>query len=56
MMIGKHAPEGCSVRLKEADFSILVEIIRDICCFTVLKDYKKYHKYNLQMAVREVID
>lgn len=55
-MVEKHGPEGASVDLKKPDYSVLVEIVRDVCCVSVLKDYKKYHKYNLQMAVRESIE
>lgn len=35
------------VDLKEPEFSVIVEIIKGLCCLSVIPYYIKYRKYNL---------
>ncbi|XP_033117807.1 THUMP domain-containing protein 1-like [Anneissia japonica] len=41
------------VNMDDPDLVILIEVIRNICCFSVIKDYKKFKKYNLHSIVEE---
>ena len=36
------------VSLKDADFSIIIEVYRDLMMIGVVPKYKEYKKYNLQ--------
>uniref|UniRef100_A0A8D9B3W1 THUMP domain-containing protein 1 homolog n=1 Tax=Cacopsylla melanoneura TaxID=428564 RepID=A0A8D9B3W1_9HEMI len=38
-----------SVDLKQAALTIVFEVIKSVCCISVLPDYYKYMKYNLSM-------
>lgn len=35
------------VDLKQPELAILIEIIRNICCISVLPDYYRFRRYNL---------
>ncbi|XP_068178107.1 THUMP domain-containing protein 1 [Antennarius striatus] len=41
------------VNLSNPDLTIIVEVIKAVCCFSVVKDYRLYKKYNLQEIVKE---
>ncbi|XP_052400786.1 THUMP domain-containing protein 1-like [Carassius gibelio] len=41
------------VDLTNPEFSIIIEIIKTVCCVSVLKDYTLFRKYNLQEVAKE---
>jgi len=46
-------PEA-AVEFKTPDICVIVEIIRNICCIGICKDYYKYKKYNLsELATKD---
>ncbi|KAJ7305835.1 hypothetical protein JRQ81_010201 [Phrynocephalus forsythii] len=44
-------PEN-KVDLSNPEFTIVVEVIKNICCLSVVKDYVLFRKYNLQEVVK----
>ncbi|XP_055994894.1 THUMP domain-containing protein 1 [Sorex fumeus] len=40
------------VDLTDPEYTVVVEIIRAVCCLSVLKDYMLFRKYNLQEVVK----
>ncbi|KAJ6659766.1 hypothetical protein lerEdw1_018482 [Lerista edwardsae] len=47
-----HLNAENKVDLSNPEFTIVVEIIRNICCLSVVKDYVLFRKYNLQEVVK----
>lgn len=39
--------------LTNPELTIIVEVIKAVCCISVLKDYTLYRKYNVQEVVKE---
>ncbi|CAJ0924313.1 unnamed protein product [Ranitomeya imitator] len=50
-LVGNLNPEN-KVDLTNPEFTIVVEIIRNVCCLSVVKDYTLFKKYNLQEVVK----
>ncbi|XP_044289077.1 THUMP domain-containing protein 1 [Varanus komodoensis] len=50
-VVGQLNPEN-KVDLSNPEFTIVVEIIKSICCLSVVKDYILFRKYNLQEVVK----
>ncbi|CAJ0943942.1 unnamed protein product [Ranitomeya imitator] len=50
-LVGNLNPEN-KVDLTNPEFTIVVEIIRNVCCLSVVKDYTLLRKYNLQEVVK----
>lgn len=44
------------VDLKQSKKTIIIEIIKNICCISVIPDYHKYKKYNLLELTKTVFD
>lgn len=42
-----------SVDLDDPDYSILVEVVCNVCCLSVLRDYNSLKKYNVRAIVGE---
>ncbi|KAG7262922.1 hypothetical protein CRUP_018925 [Coryphaenoides rupestris] len=51
-LVGKMNPEN-KVDLTNPELSIIVEVIKSVCCLSVVRDYALYRKYNLQEVVKE---
>lgn len=49
--MGHLNPEN-KVDLSNPEFTIVVEVIKNICCLSVVKDYVMFRKYNLQEVVK----
>ena len=45
-------PEN-KVDLTNPELTIIVEVIKTVCCLSVVPDYSLYRKYNLQEVVKE---
>ena len=45
-------PEN-KVDLTNPELTIIVEVIKTVCCLSVVPDYALYRKYNLQEVVKE---
>lgn len=45
-------PEN-KVDLTNPELSIIVEVIKSVCCLSVVRNYALYRKYNLQEVVKE---
>lgn len=41
------------VDLTNPELTIIVEVIRAVCCISVVKDYTLFRKYNVQEVVKE---
>lgn len=41
------------VDLTKPQLTIIVEVIKAVCCFSVVKDYKLYKKYNVQEVIKD---
>ncbi|XP_028315383.1 THUMP domain-containing protein 1 isoform X2 [Gouania willdenowi] len=41
------------VNLTDPELTIILEVIKAVCCVSVVKDYRLYKKYNLQEVVKE---
>nr|XP_020655235.1 THUMP domain-containing protein 1 [Pogona vitticeps] len=52
-VVGHLNPEN-KVDLSNPEFTIVVEVIKNICCLSVVKDYVLFRKYNLQEVVKGV--
>lgn len=48
-----HLNAENKVDLSNPEFTIMVEIIKNICCLSVVKDYVLFRKYNLQEVVKD---
>uniref|UniRef100_UPI0037E84133 THUMP domain-containing protein 1 n=1 Tax=Semicossyphus pulcher TaxID=241346 RepID=UPI0037E84133 len=51
-LVGKLNPKN-KVDLTNPELTIIVEVIRAVCCISVVKDYTLYRKYNVQEVVKE---
>lgn len=40
------------VDLNNPELTIIVEVIKAVCCISVVKDYTLYRKYNVQEVVK----
>uniref|UniRef100_A0A2D4IGF8 THUMP domain-containing protein 1 n=1 Tax=Micrurus lemniscatus lemniscatus TaxID=129467 RepID=A0A2D4IGF8_MICLE len=50
-IVGHLNPEN-KVDLSHPEYTIMVEIIKNICCLSVVQDYVLFRKYNLQEVVK----
>ncbi|XP_053326760.1 THUMP domain-containing protein 1 [Spea bombifrons] len=50
-IVGSQNPEN-KVDLSNPEYTIVVEIIKNVCCLSVVKDYVLFRKYNLQEVVK----
>ncbi len=50
--MGKLNPLN-KVDLTNPELSIIIEIIKSVCCVSVLKDYMLFRKYNLQEVANQ---
>uniref|UniRef100_A0A8D0GLE4 THUMP domain-containing protein 1 n=2 Tax=Sphenodon punctatus TaxID=8508 RepID=A0A8D0GLE4_SPHPU len=50
-IVGKLNSEN-KVDLNNPEYTIVVEIIKNVCCLSVVKDYVLFRKYNLQEVVK----
>ncbi|XP_053551975.1 THUMP domain-containing protein 1-like [Bombina bombina] len=50
-IVGNQNPEN-KVDLSNPEYTIVVEIIKNVCCLSVVKDYMLFRKYNLQEVVK----
>ncbi|NWU95258.1 THUM1 protein, partial [Upupa epops] len=50
-IVGSLNPEN-KVDLNNPQYTIVVEIIKTVCCLSVVKDYVLFRKYNLQEVVK----
>ncbi|MEQ2255531.1 hypothetical protein ILYODFUR_014852 [Ilyodon furcidens] len=51
-LVGKLNPKN-KVDLTNPELTIIVEVIKAVCCVSVAKDYTLYRKYNVQEVVKE---
>ncbi|KAM9362777.1 THUMP domain-containing protein 1 [Symphorus nematophorus] len=51
-LVGKLNPKN-KVDLTNPELTIIVEVIKAVCCISVVKDYTLYRKYNVQEVVKE---
>ncbi|XP_028977967.1 THUMP domain-containing protein 1 isoform X2 [Esox lucius] len=51
-LVGKMNPKN-KVDLTTPELTIIVEVIKSVCCVSVVRDYMLYRKYNLQEVVKE---
>ncbi|KAF6736471.1 THUMP domain-containing protein 1 [Oryzias melastigma] len=51
-IVGKLNPKN-KVDLTNPELTIIVEVIKAVCCISVVKDYTLYRKYNVQEVVKE---
>ncbi|KAK2918684.1 THUMP domain-containing protein 1 [Channa argus] len=51
-LVGKLNPKN-KVDLTKPELTIMVEVIKAVCCISVVKDYTLYRKYNVQEVVKE---
>ncbi|KAM3864621.1 THUMP domain-containing protein 1 [Diretmus argenteus] len=51
-LVGKLNPKN-KVDLTNPELTIIVEVIKIVCCISVVPDYTLYRKYNVQEVVRE---
>ncbi|XP_075422110.1 THUMP domain-containing protein 1 isoform X2 [Ascaphus truei] len=54
-IVGSQNPEN-KVDLTNPEYTIIVEIIKNVCCLSVVKDYILFRKYNLQEVVKSVAE
>ncbi|XP_069839909.1 THUMP domain-containing protein 1 isoform X2 [Dendropsophus ebraccatus] len=52
-IVGNLNPEN-KVDLTNPEHTIVVEIIKNVCCLSVVKDYALFRKYNLQEVVKSI--
>lgn len=50
--MGKLNPKN-KVDLTNPELTIIVEVIKAVCCVSVVKDYTLYRKYNVQEVIKE---
>ncbi|CAI5681041.1 unnamed protein product [Oreochromis niloticus] len=53
-LVGKMNPKN-KVDLTNPELTIIVEVIKTVCCLSVVKDYTLYRKYNVQEVVKDDI-
>ncbi|KAM4603491.1 THUMP domain-containing protein 1 [Polymixia lowei] len=53
-LVGKMNPKN-KVDLTNPELTIIVEVIKSVCCLSVVLDYTLYRKYNVQEVVKEDI-
>ncbi|XP_062289451.1 THUMP domain-containing protein 1 [Scomber scombrus] len=53
-LVGKLNPKN-KVDLTNPELTVIVEVIKNVCCLSVVKDYALYRKYNVQEVVKEDI-
>lgn len=41
------------VDLTKPNLTIIIEVIKAVCCISVVKDYSLYKKYNVQEVIKE---
>lgn len=51
-LVGKLNPKN-KVDLTNPELTIIVEVIKAVCCLSVVRDYTLYRKYNVQEVVKE---
>ncbi|CAJ1054006.1 THUMP domain-containing protein 1 [Xyrichtys novacula] len=51
-LVGKLNPKN-KVDLTNPELTIIVEVIKSVCCISVVKDYTLFRKYNVQEVVKE---
>ncbi|XP_047434505.1 THUMP domain-containing protein 1 [Mugil cephalus] len=51
-LVGKLNPKN-KVDLTNPELTIIVEVIKAVCCLSVVKDYTLYRKYNVQEVVKD---
>ncbi|CAL8330660.1 unnamed protein product [Merluccius merluccius] len=51
-LVGKMNPKN-KVDLTDPELSIIVEVIKTVCCVSVVPDYALFRKYNLQEVVKD---
>ncbi|XP_057698537.1 THUMP domain-containing protein 1 [Corythoichthys intestinalis] len=51
-LVGKLNPKN-KVDLTQPDLTIILEVIKSVCCVSVVREYMRYRKYNLQEVVKE---
>ncbi|XP_051940393.1 THUMP domain-containing protein 1 isoform X2 [Hippocampus zosterae] len=51
-LVGKLNPRNM-VNLTQPDLTIILEVIKTVCCVSVVREYTRYKKYNLQEVVKE---
>lgn len=51
-LVGKLNPKN-KVDLTNPELTVIVEVIKAVCCISVVKDYTLYRKYNIQEVVKE---
>nr|XP_040043445.1 THUMP domain-containing protein 1 [Gasterosteus aculeatus aculeatus] len=51
-LVGKLNPKN-KVDLTNPELTIIVEVIKAVCCVSVVKDYALFRKYNVQEVVKE---
>ncbi|XP_069342962.1 THUMP domain-containing protein 1 [Eulemur rufifrons] len=54
-IVGSLNPEN-KVDLTNPQYTVVVEIIKAVCCLSVVKDYTLFRKYNLQEVVKSAKD
>lgn len=51
-LVGKLNPKN-KVDLTSPELTIIVEVIKAVCCVSVVRDYPLYRKYNVQEVVKD---
>lgn len=51
-LVGKLNPKN-KVDLTSPELTIIVEVIKAVCCLSVVRDYTLFRKYNIQEVVKE---
>ncbi|TRY86150.1 hypothetical protein DNTS_030209 [Danionella cerebrum] len=51
-LVAKLNPRN-KVDLKNPELSIVIEVIKTVCCVSVLPDYFRFRKYNLQEVIKQ---
>ncbi|XP_061535550.1 THUMP domain-containing protein 1 [Phycodurus eques] len=51
-LVGKLNPKN-KVDLTQPDLTIILEVIKAVCCVSVVREYTRYRKYNLQEVVKD---
>ncbi|XP_051560747.1 THUMP domain-containing protein 1 [Myxocyprinus asiaticus] len=51
-LVGQMNPQN-KVDLTNPELTIIIEIIKSVCCVSVVRDYTLFRKYNLQEVARE---
>lgn len=51
-LVGKLNPKN-KVDLTSPELTIIVEVIKAVCCVSVVKDYTLFRKYNVQEVVKD---